>query len=53
MTKFDKEFISQIEEAIKFLENTKILHPGMSDNRVKQIKEKVAKLIKKNDESKD
>ena len=53
MTKFDKEFISQIEEAVKFLENTKIEHPGMSDNRVKQIKEKVAKLIKKNDESKD
>ena len=53
MIQFDKELISQIEEAIKFLENTKIEHPGMSDNRVKQIKEKVAKLIKKNDESKD
>ena len=50
MTKFDKEFISQIEEAIKFLENTKIEHPGMSDNRVKQIKENVEKLMQKYEE---
>ena len=53
MTKFDKELIRQMEGAIKFIKNTKIEHPGMSDNRVKQIKEKVAKLIKKNEETKD
>ena len=52
MTKFDKEFISQIEEAVKFLENTTCDDPGPSiehqDMRHKNIKEYLGKLIKKN-----
>ena len=57
MTKFDKEFISQIEEAVKFLKNTTCDDPGPSikhqDIRHKNIKEYLGKLIKKNEESKD
>jgi hypothetical protein len=57
MTKFDKEFISQIEEAVKFIENTTCDDPGPSieyqDMRHKNIKKYLEKLIKKNNESKD
>ena len=57
MTKFDKELISQVEEAIKFLENITCGAPPPSieyqEMRHKNIKEYVEKLIKKNDESKD
>ena len=57
MTKFDKEFISQIEEAVKFLENTTCDDPGPSiehqDMRRKNFKKYLEKLIKKNEESKD
>jgi hypothetical protein len=51
MTKFDKELISQIEEAIKFLENTTCDNPGATresqEMRHKNIKEYVEKLIRK------
>ena len=57
MTKFDKEFISQIEEAVKFLENTTCDDPGLSiehqDMRRKNFKKYLEKLIKKNEESID
>ena len=57
MTKFDKELISQVEEAVKFLENNTCDEPGPSieyqEMRHKNIKEYVEKLIKKNDESKE
>jgi hypothetical protein len=52
MTKFDKELTSQIEEAIKFLENTPCKHPGLSKNKLKSINEFVRKQIKKFNESK-
>ena len=50
MAKADKELKSKIEDAIKLLKNTKIEHPGVSDNRVKQIKENVEKLMQKYEE---
>ena len=54
MTKFDKEFISQIEEAVKFLENTTCDDPGPSieyqDMRHKNIKEYFEKLMQKYEE---
>ena len=54
MTKFDKEFISQIEEAVKFIETTTCDDPGPSieyqDMRHKNIKEYLGKLIKKYEE---
>ena len=54
MTKFDKEFISQIEEAVKFLENTTCDDPGPSieyqDMRHKNIKEYLEKLMQKYEE---
>ena len=57
MTKFDKEFTSQIKEAVKFIENTTCDDPGPSieyqDMRHKNIKEYLGKLIKKNEETKD
>ena len=57
MTKCDKDFISQIEEAVKFIENTTCDDPGPSieyqDMRHKNIKKYLEKLINKNDESKD
>jgi hypothetical protein len=57
MTKFDKEFTSQIKEAVKFIENTTCDDPGPSieyqDMRHKNIKKYLEKLIKKNGESKD
>ena len=52
MTKCDKDFISQIEEAVKFLENTTCDDPGLSiehqDMRRKNFKKYLEKLIKKN-----
>jgi len=53
MTKFDKELTSQIEQAIKFLENTPCKHPGLSKNKLKSINEFVGKLLKKYKKSKD
>ena len=57
MTKFDKELISQIEEAIKFIENTTCDDPGPSieyqDMRRKNFKKYLEKLLKKNEETKD
>ena len=50
MTKFDKEFISQIEWAIKDLENTKIVDPSanchMSETRYKNTQKYIEKLLK-------
>ena len=51
MTKFDKELISQIEEAVKFIENTTCDDPGPSieyqDMRHKNIKKYLENLLKK------
>ena len=52
MTKFDKEFTSQIEEAIKFLENALCKHPGVSENKLKTVNEYVGRLINKYEQSK-
>ena len=50
MTKFDKEFISQIEWAIKDLENTTIVDPSancqMSETRYKNTQKYIEKLLK-------
>ena len=50
MTKFDKEFISQIEGAIKDLENTTIVDPNanchMSETRYKNTQKYIEKLLK-------
>ena len=53
MTKFDNEFISQIDEAVKFLENTTCDDPGVSENKLKTVNEYVGKLINKYEKSKD
>ena len=57
MTKCDKDFISQIEEAVKFIENTTCDDPGPSieyqDMRHKNIKKYLENLLKKNEETKD
>ena len=50
MTKFDKEFISQIEWAIKDLENTTIddhsANCHMSETRYKNTQKYIEKLLK-------
>jgi hypothetical protein len=50
MTKSDKEFIDQIEEAVEYLKNTTFVCPLPSAKSRKSTKEFVEKLIKKYEE---